>query len=115
MVDGWLDAVFKDLLSQIPDEGPRSLSLDQVGLAVGDAAVTPREIEALFDRLNAEGVAIGMEPAPNLPHLLSTVLRTARELRAEGKRADRAGIAKRSGLSEGTVHVALLYAEVLRG
>ncbi len=114
MSDPWVDDTFQQLLSILPGEGPRALSLDQVASAVGAAPVTPAQIEALFAELERAGVAVGEDEDRDLAGLLRTVLDAARDLRALGKTADKAQVAAHSGLTEGAVHVALLYADVLR-
>ena len=115
MKDEWVEQTMNVLLERLPEKGPRSLTLEDIGWAVGAAAVTPAQIEAVLDGLRDAGVDVGGGARPNLPSLLAEVLRAGRELRSEGRRPDAENIAQRSGLSRGTVKVALLYAEVLKG
>jgi hypothetical protein len=107
----WIEQMVAILL---PD-GPRAVTLDEVGQAIGEDAVGSAEVEALLDCLESAGATIVESSASGLAPLLKTVIETARELRAEGKRPSPENVAERSGLSARAVRVALLYADVLRG
>lgn len=111
----WLEHMLKVLLAQEEGRQPSSVTLDQIGEAIGHAQISTVEIEMLFSRLEAEGVGIGAGSDPDLKGLLRTVIQTALTLRHEGKRPSPQEIASRSSLSLGSVRVALLYSEVLRG
>jgi hypothetical protein len=111
----WLQQMLKLLFVQTGASGPRHVTLDQIGEAIGDAKVSTIEIEMLLTRLEAEGIAIGAGNDPDLKGLLRTVIQTAMDLRREGERPSPQAIAQRSSLSLGSVRVALLYSEVLRG
>lgn len=89
------------------------LSLDAVAEAIGAAAVTFEDIEAVFVGLEAAGRRV--ESAPNdPPAALAKVLTSARSFSAvSGRRPTLAEIAEHSGLSLGEVRFALLYARVL--
>ena len=90
-----------------------SLSLDEVAGAIGAAAVTMPEIEAIFDALEAAGHPVEAEPR-NPPAALAQVLSTVRSFSAiSGRKPTLAEIAQHSGLSQGEVRFALLYARVL--
>lgn len=110
----WLEQMVMLLLNSSARGRPASVSLDQIGEAIGSAQVSTVEIEMLLTRLEAEGVAIGQEDEPDLQALLRTVIQTAHALRREGLRPHPQAIAARSDLSVGAVRVALLYSEVLR-
>jgi hypothetical protein len=91
------------------------ISLDQLAEAIGTAAVTMPEIEAIFDALESAGHAVEAEPK-NPPAALAKVLSTVRSFSAiSGRRPSLAEIAQHSGLSTGEVRFALLYARVLTG
>jgi len=91
----------------------RPISLDEVAEAIGAAAVTMPEIEAIFDALEAAGHPLTAEPK-NPPLALAQVLSTVRSFSAiSGRRPSVPEIAQHSGLSLGEVRFALLYARVL--
>lgn len=90
-----------------------SVSLDEVAEAIGAAAVTMPEIEAILDALEAAGHAVVVE-TKDPPAALAQVLSTVRSFSAlSGRRPNLAEIAQHSGLSLGDVRFALLYARVL--
>ena len=89
------------------------ISLDEVAEAIGAAAVTMPEIEAIFDALEAAGHPVATEPK-NPPAALAKVLATVRSFSAiSGRKPTSLEIAQHSGLSLGEVRFALLYARVL--
>ena len=89
------------------------VSLDEVAEAIGAAAVTMPEIEAIFDALDAAGHPVTAEQR-NPPAALSRVLSTVRSFSAiSGRKPTLTEIAQHSGLSLGEVRFALLYARVL--
>jgi len=91
----------------------RLVTLDEVAEAIGAAAVTMPEIEAIFDALEAAGQHVEAEPK-NPPATLARVLATVRSFSAiSGRRPSVPEIAEHSGLSAGEVRFALLYARVL--
>jgi hypothetical protein len=93
--------------------GETSLSLDEVAEAIGAAAVTMPEIEAIFDALEAAGHPVTAEPKTP-PAALARVLSTVRSVSAiSGRKPTLAEIAEHSGLSPAEVRFALLYARVL--
>lgn len=93
------------------------LSLDAIGDAIGDRAVTPEEIGWIFDELERSGRRVGGTPegqGPKMTDALGRVLAAARALRREQGRPARVDeLAARAGLSEGAVRRALLFARVL--
>jgi hypothetical protein len=90
----------------------RVISLDTIGEAIGAAAITPAEIEEVFASLEAAGRRV-QRTTPNLRQHLGLVLREARRLRADGCAPVVESIAAATGLTEGAVRAALLYASVL--
>jgi hypothetical protein len=89
------------------------VTLDEVAEAIGTAAVTMPEIEAIFDALEAAGHALEAEPK-NAPAALAQVLSTVRSFSAiSGRRPSLPEIAQHSGLTLGEVRFAMLYARVL--
>jgi len=93
--------------------GATKVSLDEVAEAIGAAAVTMPEIEAIFDALEVAGHPVEAEPK-NPPAALAQVLATVRSFSAvSGRRPSVPEIAQHSGLSLGEVRFALLYARVL--
>ena len=102
------------LLTGRTSEAPGTLvSLDELAEAIGAAAVTMPEIEAIFDALEAAGHPVAAEPR-NPPAALAQVLKTVRSFSAvSGRRPTLPEIAQHSGLSLGEVRFALLYARVL--
>lgn len=89
------------------------VSLDEVAVAIGAAAVTMSDIEAIFDGLEAAGRRVEAE-VKDPPAALAKVLATVRSFSAvSGRRPTAPEIAQHSGLSLGEVRFALLYARVL--
>jgi hypothetical protein len=89
------------------------LSLDAVAEAIGAAAVTFEDIEAVFDGLEAAGRRVDSEPK-DPPAALAKVLTAVRSFSAvSGRRPTLPEIAEHAGLSLGEVRFALLYARVL--
>jgi hypothetical protein len=90
-----------------------SITLDEIAEAIGTAAVTMPEIEAIFDALEAAGHAVQAEPK-DAPAALTQVLSTVRSFSAiSGRRPSLSEIAQHSGLTLGEVRFAMLYARVL--
>ncbi len=93
--------------------GGAALSLDAVADAIGAAAVTMQDIEAIFDGLEAAGRQVEAEPR-DPPAALKQVLATVRSFSAvSGRRPTVPEIAQHSGLSVAEVRFAMLYARVL--
>jgi hypothetical protein len=92
-----------------------TLSLDDVGAALGSLRVTPAEIELLIDWLEAKGRPIAEPEGPPATVLLDTVLVAARALRKELGRAPHPGeIAVHSSLPLAAVQRALWFARILQ-
>jgi Sigma-70 region 3 len=93
--------------------GAEVVSLDRVAEAIGAAAVTMQEIEAILDALDAAGRRVEAE-VKDPPAALARVLKAVRSFSAvSGRRPTLPEIAQHSGLSVGEVRFALLYARVL--
>ncbi|MEI9941721.1 MAG: hypothetical protein WDO69_31295 [Pseudomonadota bacterium] len=107
------EVVGKLLTGRSADIPASLVTLDEVAEAIGAAAVTMPEIEAIFDALEAAGHPVEAEPK-NPPAALAQVLSTVRSFSAiSGRRPSVPEIAQHSGLSQGEVRFALLYARVL--
>lgn len=113
--ESWIEEMIAKLRPQLPKAGPAILSLDQIGEAAGVRAISADDVEALFARLEADGIAIGDGESVDLAKMLREVIQTALQLRAKGEKASPENIAKHSSLSKEAVKIALLYSEVLRG
>ncbi|HXS16920.1 MAG TPA: hypothetical protein VN764_07015 [Polyangiaceae bacterium] len=100
--------------ARLRERPSRTITLDELGDAVGARAITAAQIEALIVSLEEAGVTIGGDEQPDLKQLLKTVVQTALDLRRRGERAHAASIAAASGLSPAAVKIALLYSEVIR-
>lgn len=98
----------------LPD-GARTLTLDEVGEAIGDRTVSSVEVELLLSELERAGATIVESGGEDLPQLLRRVLAAAREIKAFGGSPNPTSISARSGISVRAVRVALLYADVLKG
>jgi len=105
----WVPRVLSELLAR----GPGPVTLDDIADAIGIELATPREIEMLFDELEARGAAIVEPVRGSLTPMLRGVLAAARHLRATGQPAELSRIAEAAGLTKREVRVALLYGEVL--
>jgi hypothetical protein len=96
-------------------EDSRQVTLDAVGDAIGTLAVDARDVEAIFDALEAAGRRIGAPSGSHGESRLREVLVAARALRAELGRAPTAEeVAARSGLSLDAVRHALALAKVMQ-
>lgn len=106
-----VEAVLRALLARAGD----SVSLDEIGEAIGTTAVSMPDIEALFDALESHGKRIAEPPAAKVSASLRTVLAAARDLAREtGETPTPQAIARRAGLSLEEVRRALLFATVVQ-
>lgn len=105
----------RSLLAELLRDGSRSLTLDQIGEAIGDRSVGSEEVDLLLTRLEEAGVEVVGTGEEGMVSLLREVIRTAHLLRREGAAPTPTSIATRSGISVRAVRVALLYADVLKG
>ncbi|MES1177342.1 MAG: hypothetical protein ABUL62_23670 [Myxococcales bacterium] len=93
--------------------GAEVVSLDRVAEAIGAAAVTMQDIEAILGALEGAGRRVEAE-LQDPPAALAQVLKAVRSFSAvSGRRPTLPEIAQHAGLSVGEVRFALLYARVL--
>jgi hypothetical protein len=103
----------REVFDQLLRSGPRPISLDEIGEAIGTRAVSTTEIEELLDALTQAGVVID-EPVVNLRSDLRDVLGAARTLRTElGRAPTTFEIAVQLGKPDSTVRAALLFGSIL--
>ncbi len=111
------DPLVAELLSlvfvMVQERQPRTLSLDELGELISDRAITPPQIDALIFALEFDGVVIRSDEDIDLAALLRTVIQTAISMRKKDKSLGPRSIAEESGLSLGSVKLALLYSEVI--
>jgi hypothetical protein len=101
------------ILAQLLAESGQVVALDAVADAIGAAAVTMQDIEAIFEGLEAAGHSIEAERR-DPPAALKQVLATVRSFSAvSGRRPTIPEIAQHSGLSVAEIRFAMLYARVL--
>lgn len=96
-------------------DGPRTLTLDEVGEAIGNRPVGSEDVELLLQALERAGATIAPPGGEGLVDLLRRVLVTARELRTSGETPTPTAISDKSGIPVRAVRVALLYADVIKG
>jgi hypothetical protein len=107
-----LEAVLAALL-RASEQGP--VSLDAVGEALGSLFVTPPEIEALLDALEARGVNVEAPQGGSGELYLARVVATVRTLTQEsGQKPTLAAVATRSGLSVEQVRHALALLRIMQ-
>jgi hypothetical protein len=105
----------EEILQRLLREHPERVTLDELGEAVGTAAITPPEIDELVSALEAEGRAVGLEATPGATEHLARALGAARELRQSlGRLPNAAEVAARAGLRPEDVRLALLFARVIQ-
>lgn len=110
-----LTPVLTRLVDELAAPGPRSITLDELGDAIGAAAISVEEIDLVITTLEERGIAVGDEPARPASTHLGTVLRAARQLRSElGRTPSPEEIAQRSDLSTDEVRLALFAAQILQ-
>jgi hypothetical protein len=108
-----MQSVVASILAQLLADSAQVVALDAVADAIGAAAVTMQDIEAIFDGLEAAGRTIEAERR-DPPAALKQVLATVRSFSAiSGRRPTVPEIAQHSGLSIADVRFAMLYARVL--
>lgn len=103
------------MLARLLPDGARTLTLDEVGEAIGDRATGADEVELLLSALERAGATIVEASGEGLPELLRRVLVSAREIRGLGGNPSPTSISAHSGISVRAVRVALLYADVIKG
>lgn len=105
----WVNEVFA-LLSR---GGPRPISLDEIGEAIGVRFAEPESIDRLLSLLEQAGFAVEVPGGLDLGQRLVLVLSTARALRREGAVAGLGEIAAKLGWTVRETRTVLLYGEVL--
>lgn len=106
-----LDPALQRLLQASGEGG--CISLDEIGSALGTAAVSAEDIDALLTALEAKGRTVGGSAGLTGREALQQVLVAARELVRHGKKPRVDEIATATGLPESEVQKALLLARVL--
>jgi hypothetical protein len=108
-----LAAVVDALL--VASEDTRSVTLDEIGDAIGTKSVSTDEIELVFRTLEARGRTITGPEGGGGEERLRKVVASARSLSAsQGRRATVAEIAADAGLTEIEVRHALALARVMQ-
>ena len=107
----FLDAVLAGLLAA--SEDARTVRLDDIGDAIGTAPVTADAIDALIDALERAGRKVGGAEGLSGVEALHRVVDAARQLVAQGQRPKVTDLVHATGLAEGEVRKALLFARVL--
>lgn len=101
-----IEEIFQTLLTRYRDTG--RVHLDDLAEVIGGRAVTPEEIEALIDQLEAAGLQVGEPLDDRDVASLRAVLDGARLLQARlGRRPTVAEIAAETGRKEHEVRRAL--------
>jgi len=106
-----LQAVLQTLLADSAAEG--TVSLDDIGAALGSRAVTPDEIDGMMAELEAAGRSI-VGPEGGGTARLKRVLDEARALTSTGRRPTLALLSARTGLTSEEVRQALALAKVMQ-
>jgi hypothetical protein len=107
-----LQAIVAALLAKTPRGG--TLTLDDLGEAIGTRAVTPPEIDAMIALVEAQGRAVQAPEGQRGESNLKRVLEAARALRSEGLAPRPEDIAARTGLTREEVAHALALARVMQ-
>lgn len=106
MVRPLADSILSDLLARHRSEG--RVHLNDIAEVIGGRAVTPEEIEAIIDGLEAEGLRVGEPLDGQDVNLMQMVLGSARRLRERlGRRPTVVEIAADAGCPEHVVRRAL--------
>lgn len=106
-----LAKILADLLAA--SETSRVVRLDDIGAAIGVAAVSADEIDALIEALEQAGRSVGGAEGLTGVAALRAIVAAARSLAAGGTRPTVASLVAATGLPEGEVRKALLFARVL--
>lgn len=100
------------MVDRLLASGP--VTLDEVAHALGTAAASASDVEAVFDALEAAGVEVRSPDPVDLQGDLTRVIAAARALTVElARRPSVPEIAARAGVSPEAVRQALLFAQVL--
>lgn len=108
-----LKAVLDQLLATSHPGG--TITVDEVGHAVGTLSVGSGDLEALFDALEAQGRTVTAPQGGQGEANLHKVLKSARALRGTlGRTPNKAEIAADCGLSEHDVHLTLELVKIMQ-
>lgn len=109
-----LRPALREVLDDLLGDGRKVVTLDDLGDALGNHAVSTLEVDALMTALEERGVEIESADTGDVREDLTQVISTARSLqRALGRRPSPGEIADASGMAPGQVRAALLYARVM--
>lgn len=107
-----LEAIVESLVVQ--GETSRSLTLDEIGEALGTTVASADDVDAMLTALEAAGRVILSPETGDATGRLRQVLGAARDLRARnGRRPTPAEIAEQTALPVGSVRAALLLGRVM--
>jgi hypothetical protein len=108
------DEELASIAHAIAQRGP-TVSLDEVGDALGARAILVTDVERLLFALDLRGVKVNdVDDTRAVPECLAAVLATARQLRhVHGRVPTVSEIAEHAALPERTVRMALLFAQVM--
>jgi hypothetical protein len=107
-----LEVVVATLLAR--SEDGRTVTLDEVGDALGTEVATADDVDAILTRLEAAGRTIAPLPTGDPKERLRVVIAAARLIEARtGRKPTPAGIAQETGLDVGAVRAALMLGRVM--
>jgi len=107
-----LEAIVVGLFAQ--SETSRSLTLDQIGEALGITVASADDVDAMLTALEAKGLAIVSPETGDATGRLRRVLGAARDLHTRtGRRPTPAEIAEETAFPIGSVRAALLLGRVM--
>ncbi len=110
-----LDAdALQSIVDAIAKKG-HTVSLDDIGDALGDGPILVTDVERLLFALDLRGIQVNdVDEQRSVPECLAAVLATARQLRGANARVPTVHeIAEHGGLPERAVRMALLFAKVM--
>lgn len=108
-----LQAVVEQLLQQ--SEATGSISLDSIGDAIGQRAVSYVEVDAMMEALEVAGRVVESGEEPRGEHHLRAVITSIRELSGQlGRRPSQDEIAQHAGLTCAQVRHALWLAQIMQ-
>jgi hypothetical protein len=107
-----LETVVAALLARSEDH--RTVTLDEVGDALGTEVASADDVDAILLALEAAGRSIVSTPGGDPKERLRSVLGAARDLQARtGRRPTPVEIAQETGLDESAVRAALMFGRVM--
>ncbi len=103
------------IVDRLADTHPSTVSLDQLGEAVGTLAVSHEEIDRMIGALEKKGRRVEQVNAGSGPERLAKVVQAARALKETlGRPASRAEIAAHAKMTEDEVAHALALVNVMQ-